>query len=112
MIPILPARADETWMVLAPAGQLDLDSLPGLRKSLDELVCVGRVHVVVDLAGVSFLGEEALAIFVSVWRKLHAHGGRLRLVCGPGHALDQLRVSGLIRILPTYPTVAAALADP
>jgi anti-sigma B factor antagonist len=66
-----------SWVVLT--GELDLTSAPRLQQVLDQLCRDGCPDVVLDLAGLDFLGTVGLELFLRADDQLRAAGGRLIL---------------------------------
>ena len=62
------------------SGSLDLMSAPGLRATLDRLRHDGSRHIVLDLAGLDFVGAIGLGVFVDADQALRAAGGTLVLI--------------------------------
>ena len=84
-----PADPAGTPAVVAFDGDLDLETAPQLRQQLLELLDRGRVDLVVDLAGCSFLDSAGLSLLLSTARRCEELGGSLRVVNATG-AVDQL----------------------
>ncbi|MDQ4009668.1 MAG: STAS domain-containing protein [Actinomycetota bacterium] len=61
-------------------GPLDLVSAPRLRATLDRLRHDGSRHIVLDLAGLDFVGAIGLGVLVDADQALRAVGGTLMLV--------------------------------
>lgn len=62
------------------SGSLDLVSAPGLCTALDRLRHEGSRHIVLDLAGLDFVGAIGLGVFVHADQALRAAGGTLVLI--------------------------------
>ncbi|HKR50506.1 MAG TPA: STAS domain-containing protein [Pseudonocardiaceae bacterium] len=71
------SEAARSWVTLT--GELDLASAPQLQQVLDQLCWDGFQEVVLDLAGLDFLGAIGLEVFVRADDQLRAAGGRLIL---------------------------------
>lgn len=93
--------------VVVATGTLDVRTAPALRELFVELATAGRYHVVVDLDGVEVLDSTGLGVLVGAVRRVQPHGGSLRLICTDNAILG---VVGLARMLPVYPSLAAAVA--
>lgn len=96
--------------VVVATGTLDVRTAPALRELFVELATAGRYHVVVDLDGVEVLDSTGLGVLVGAVRRVQPHGGSLRLICTDNAILGVLAVVGLARMLPVYPSLAAAVA--
>lgn len=66
-----------SWVTLT--GDLDLASVPHLQRILDQLCRDGYQEVVLDLAGLDFLGAIGLGVFLRADDQLRAAGRRLIL---------------------------------
>ncbi|HVE96925.1 MAG TPA: STAS domain-containing protein [Pseudonocardiaceae bacterium] len=62
------------------SGTLDLVSAPGLCTALDRLRHEGSRHIVLDLAGLDFVGAIGIGVFVDADQALRAVGGTLVLI--------------------------------
>jgi anti-sigma B factor antagonist len=62
------------------SGPLDLVSAPRLRTTLERLRHDGSRHIVLDLAGLDFVGAIGLGVFVYADQALRAVGGTLVLL--------------------------------
>ncbi|MCF3960195.1 STAS domain-containing protein [Streptomyces fuscigenes] len=97
------ARA-ETW-VIEVRGDLDLDTLPPLRKALQAAAATHPVSVL-DLAGVTFADSSALNLLL-----LSSQATDLRLAA-PAQALSRLfRITGADQVLHIYPSVEDATSS-
>ncbi len=95
--------------VVVATGALDVESAPRLREQFVELVGAGRHHLVVDVDGLDFLDSTGLGVLVAAVRRVRPHGGSLRLVCRRQRILGALAVVGPTKLLPVYPSLAAAV---
>jgi anti-sigma B factor antagonist len=77
--------------VVMVTGELDLSTADILRRSLEPLG--GRV--VVNLAGVSFMGCSGIGVLVAAHNRLAADGGGLRLRSPRDHVRRTLELVGL-----------------
>ena len=94
-------------LVMTVAGEVDLDNSHRLRDAFAD--ADPDLPLILDLSRVSFMDSIGLSTLAQANRDISARGGAFVLV--PSGALTQLiTVSGLDRILATYPSVAAALA--
>ena len=104
-------EADRT--VVACSGEIDLMSTAELRTLIGEQIVEGHVHLVVDLAEVTFVDSSGLGVLVAARRKTRAFRGSLCLVVDHPAVLRVLHVTALDRVFPVHRTLAEALAaDP
>jgi anti-sigma B factor antagonist len=77
------ARIDDPrGRVVQPQGELGAEASDGLRETMHAALGEGRVPVVLDLSGVSFMDSTALSIVLGCLREAWARGQAL-LVSGP-----------------------------
>jgi len=73
------------FAVIEVAGDIDLSTAPQLRRAIADAVSAGRIHVALDLSGVTFLDSVGLGVTVGGLRRVRAHDGSLRLVVDPAN---------------------------
>lgn len=95
--------------VLEVSGELDMATAPQLARALDELGSAADRVLLVDLAGVGFLGSSGLAVLVNLHRELEP-GRLLRIVAPSREAYRAFAVTGLAGELPLYRSYEEALA--
>ena len=96
----LSVRREHAVVVVAVAGELDLDTTPQLRHVLLDLVrAQGETAIVLDVAELTFLDSSALGVLVTVVRDLEAMKGRL-VVRSPSNAVRRVfEITGLDRAI-------------
>jgi anti-sigma B factor antagonist len=100
------------WMPIVIAGELDLYSAPDLREQVLGAVNAGRLNVVLDLSGTTFVDSSGFAVMVSAYKRVRSLGGTMRVACADRSVLSALRISGLDRVFEVFPDMAAATAGP
>ncbi|MFD4024373.1 STAS domain-containing protein [Streptomyces sp. NPDC058576] len=96
------------WAVLSLFGDIDVHVVARVREAVDELVCDGRVHLVWDLEGVSFMDSAGLGVLVYTMRSVEAREGSVRLA-GPDQQVRRLlELTGLDAVVECHPDVASA----
>lgn len=101
----------ERASVVRLVGELDADQAPALRKLLAERVLSGPGHLVLDVAGLTFLDSSGLATLIAVHKGTRSAGTSL-VLAGPGPAIVKvLALTGLQSVLHTAPSVQQALDD-
>ncbi|GAA1132900.1 STAS domain-containing protein [Nocardioides aquiterrae] len=108
----LSVEAGEASCVLRLSGELDVYTTARLRAALtQQLVDEGRVHVVVDLTGVTFLDSSGLGTLVRAQRQARGLRGSFAVVCGEGPVLRVMSLTGLTHVLRVHDTLEAATAE-
>ena len=102
----------QEWEPIVIVGELDLYSAPALREQVLKAVNAGRLLVVLDLSGATFVDSSGFAVMVSAYKRVRALGGRVRVVCSDKSILSSLRISGLDRVFEVFPDMTAAIAPP
>lgn len=69
-------------------------------------------HLVLDMSGVSFLDSAGVGALVSIFVSRRNHGKSLALAGLTQQGMAVLQVAGLMKLIPTFPTVEAALGAP
>jgi anti-anti-sigma factor len=66
-------------------------------------------HLVLDMSGVAFVDSSGVGALVSLF-VTRKHGGKtMTLASLTKQAIAVLQVSGILKLIPTYPTVEAAV---
>jgi len=97
--------------LISVSGELDLYTAQRLQARIDEAGAVGADTVIVDLSEVSFIDSTALAVLVQETMRLEGRGSSLVLVTNDPRTKRVVEVTGLNRVLRTYPTLQDALAE-
>ena len=88
-------------MVLARLeGEMDLESSPLLRQRLDDEIAAGGQHMILDMAGVTFLDSSGLGVILGRYRRIKEVGGDLAIAQPPPPIRRVLEVSGILSIVP------------
>jgi anti-anti-sigma factor len=101
--------AARSWVVVS--GELDLASAPRLQQVLDQLCQDCPTEVVLDLAGLEFLGASGLEVFLRADDQLRAAGGRL-ILNRPGRLVRRvLAITELDTVLTIRPATSHSSLD-
>lgn len=98
-------------LVLTPDARLDGRGAEALNQALSGAVTPDVRHVVLDMAGVTYVSSAALRVFVSHYKERRAAGGVLVLAAVPEYARSVLEIAGFVGTLPLADSVEAALAS-
>ncbi|MFB7667671.1 STAS domain-containing protein [Kitasatospora sp. NPDC056138] len=114
----LSSRREDGWWVVRAAGELDIATAEQLRLQVSGILARRgpRARVIADLSGLSFCDAYGAGALVDAHKTALRHGGRFLLAVPEGRVLHLLRLTGLDRLLPVFPTVheaafRAAVAD-
>jgi anti-anti-sigma factor len=108
--PPVPATAhrDGDATVLVLTGELDYNTGPQVLAELRACLAQRPAVLVLDLAGVTFLGSMGLSVFIEAHRA--AQNTALRVVADHLAVLRPIQIQGLTQYLAVYPSRADALA--
>ena len=95
--------------VLRLDGDIDEDSMNGLRQHLMECIHSGRCNVVVNLSGVKFVSYMGVGVLVERLRQLRAGGGDLKLTGVNLYTERLFRMVGVTNVFETFATEAQAV---
>ncbi len=97
-------------VVTAPE-EIDITNAAWLRAALLEAAARGSRTLVVDMAQTQFCDSAGLNVLVRAHKRAQADGGELLLVIGPAAVLRIFTVTGIGRLIPSFPSVEQALAQ-
>jgi anti-sigma B factor antagonist len=101
--------------VFAVIGELDLETSPQLRHSLQSAIEEGASGLLVDLTDCEFIDSTGLAVLVAAWRAMDEDNGSRKglILCCPDEQVGRLlKLTGLdqtIEILPRRDEAIKAL---
>ncbi len=95
--------------VLSCDGRLTMVAAPTLRSAIDDAVSDGRVRLVVDLAGTSFVDSSGLGALVAGLKRTRQAGGDLRIASAQEQVRMVLNLTNLDRILEPFDSVGDAV---
>ncbi len=84
--------------VVAPAGELDLDTAQRLEDELTRVEATDAAAILLDLRGLGLVDSCGMGVVIRA--SARAHGGRLSIVRGPAHVHRPFELSGLAARLP------------
>ena len=106
----LQVQDREGATVVSVQGEVDMVTAPRLHSCLQDQLGMTPRRLVVDLAGVGFLGSSGLAVLVECLDGARGRGTDLRLVASSRGVVRPLEATGLTELFQTYPDVESALA--
>jgi anti-anti-sigma factor len=97
---------------VAVAGEIDFATHRSLLGALTEEIEHGHPRIVLDMSRVPFCDSTGLGVLVQTRQRVVELDGWLRIAAPTEAVRRALEITNLDRLIPTYPTVAAALAGP
>jgi anti-sigma B factor antagonist len=97
--------------VVAAPEEIDITNAPELRSALLAAAAHGRGTLVVDLTRTRFCDSATLHTLVAAHKRAQAEAGELRLAVPAVGVLRVFEISGLYRMIPSFPSLEQALAD-
>jgi anti-sigma B factor antagonist len=98
------------YAVVSVAGEIDVGTECKFRDALTSALARGVLRVVVDLAGVTFMGSTGIGVLMGTRRVLVAEGGSLVLAAPRGEVAEVLSLTGVGEVIPVAASVADAVA--
>ena len=97
--------------VVAAPQEIDMISAPALRSALLEAAAHGHGTLVVDMSWTQFCASSGVHTLLAAHERAQADGGELLLVVSAAIVLRIFEVTGIDRIIRTFPGLAEALAQ-
>lgn len=104
---LVRSRQDDRGVVLSVAGDVDLVTAEQFQAAFDHAMQLSPEILVVDLSEVRFFASICLRLLAEAHDR--AGHGVVRLVAGASIA-RAIKIAGLHRTLPNYPTIEHALS--
>jgi anti-sigma B factor antagonist len=103
--------ADSRPVVIAPEGEIDLNSSGLVKQQLEPVIGDKRPCVVIDLSGVSYIDSSGLAVFIEAMQRVQAYGGTF-VLCGLRESVSHIfNIARLDQVFRIFPDRAAAEAQ-
>jgi anti-anti-sigma factor len=104
------ATSSHAVVVVSVSGEIDMATCDVVSQALHAHLDATPPGMVIDLSEVEFLGSAGLAVLIEVNKRAPECCTRLGIVTSGSPAVTRvLQVSGLAKLLPTYPTVTDAV---
>ena len=91
-------------------AEIDVANADQVREDLLSVLNRGPATLVVDMGGTSFCDSAGVNVLVRAYKRAAASGARMQLVACAPNVQRVLAITGVDRLIRTYPSVAAALA--
>ena len=95
--------------VIAPHGEIDVATAPGLRDSLDKVIGRDGGLVVVDLTAVTFIDSTGLGVLIGAQRHCDEAESELRIVVTDPRIRKVFEITGLTHHFALHDSLEPAL---
>jgi anti-anti-sigma factor len=103
---------DSDVAVLSLAGRLTLGrDCQRVEWQVDDLLREGKLSVIFDLSGLSFIDSAGVGIVMMCFGKLRKSGETLRVAGAKGYVEDTLKITRVNEVIQLFPSVEAAAAS-
>lgn len=107
---VIDIDADAERTVVSVVGELDVRTVPTLRRTLFDPDVTAAPLLVVDLTGVDFIDSIGIGALVAARRWVGSRGAEMQLICAESQPLRVLRTMGLQRVFDiVYPALPAVV---
>lgn len=90
-------------------GDVDLNAADCLREALDKSLAEAKaINLLLDLSNVDFIDSSGLGVLLGRYKRVSRAGGKVIIVGAKPHVRNVLELSGLLRIMPEYPSLQEA----
>ena len=98
--------------VITLPEEIDISNSEQVREELLSLVNRGPAVLIVDMAETTFCDSAGVNALVRAHKRASANGAEIRLVVASPGVQRVLDITGVDRLIPVYPSMAASLAEP
>ena len=100
--------ADQRPVIVAPEGEIDLNSSGLVKEQLEPVIGDKRPRVILDLSGVSYIDSSGLAVFIEAMQRVQSYGGAF-VLCGLRESVSHIfNIARLDQVFRIFPDRAAA----
>ena len=112
MLNVEKRLVDSDVAVLSLAGRLSLGrDCQRVEWQVDDLLREGKLSVIFDLSGLSFIDSAGVGMVMMCFGKLKKSGGTLLVAGAQGYVEDTLKMTRVNEVLQLFPSVEAAAAS-
>ncbi len=102
-------REVEGTRILDVVGEIDVYTAPQFKEAVNDVIASGQKHLLVNMAGVTYMDSSGFGTLLSATKRLRPQGGSVNLVrCNS--AIDRiLRITRLNTIFSTFDNIDEAI---
>ena len=90
--------------VLRLSGELDLNSVPDVRRSIRALIDEGLVNFIINLTDLDFIDSSGLGVLVGGLARVREKQGEIKITCANKRILRIFEMTRLTQLFELYPT--------
>jgi anti-anti-sigma factor len=99
--PTIHVRKSQGIVILQVAGDLAVGDLT-LQQQLEDLLATGKLYFVLNMSGVTFLGDSVLGGLIGIWARGRDRGVQLKIANPSAHVRNCLKSSRLDTVLAIF----------
>lgn len=103
-------RKNKTLIILI-TGEIDHHTSQELRRQTESaLEQIGGKNIIFGFEEVSFMDSSGIGVMIGRYKQIQSLGGRIAIAC-PNEKIEEIiQLSGLSRLLPSFPSLDAAIS--
>lgn len=90
--------------VLRLSGELDLNSVPEVRRSIRALIDEGLVNFIINLSDLDFIDSSGLGVLVGGLARVREKQGEIKIACSNRRILRVFEMTRLTQLFEIYPS--------
>ena len=97
-------------LIVQLKGELDHHTTESSRQKIDQKYTDhGIKNMVLDLRGLTFMDSSGIGLIMGRYKKCIEKGGKIAIVSGNKNVDKILKMSGLLKIIQSYPSIESAI---
>ena len=105
------AMVENTYPVLRLTGELDLSSVPEVRRAIRGLIDENAVNFLINLTNLEFIDSSGLGVLVGGLARARERQGEIKLVCANRRILRVFEMTRLTQLFEVYQDEESAAKD-
>ena len=90
--------------VLRLSGELDLNSVPDVRRAIRTLIDEGLVNFIINLSELEFIDSSGLGVLVGGLARVREKQGEVKIACSDKRIVRVFEMTRLTQLFEIYPT--------
>lgn len=97
-------------LIATVGGRLDSVTAVEAQTSFDEKLKEHNGHLILNLSSLDYLSSAGLRALLTAIKRVSARNGKCAMVVTQAHIQEILQISGLLTLVPSYPSLEEAKA--